>query len=162
MNTETWRHVSAELATMLARNRASEQGKTLCIVDVGAGILSMLRLVVQGYGHGLPSLLSLVQEQEELNFVEFYAYEGNHAMREACQEELERLGFELQEVFNWDSSSTLTAESFDPELVFIREPTADDDLPPIVVHLRMFDYEHHAKRPQPTPHLIIGQPDQFL
>jgi hypothetical protein len=70
-------------------------------------------------------------------------------MREACQEEPKCLGFELQEVFNWDSSSTLNAESFDPELVFTREPTADD-LPPIVVHLRMFDYEHHAKRPQPT------------
>jgi NADPH:quinone reductase-like Zn-dependent oxidoreductase len=157
MNRETWRQMSDELVQLMARNREESLGqveKTLTIVDVGAGILSMLRLVVEGYGRELPSLLRLVQEQEELTFVEFYAYESNQDLREACQEELERLGFVLQEVFHWDSSSESDNESFDPELVFIKEP--GNDLPLIVVHLRMFDFDHHTKRPQPTPHLIIG------
>jgi hypothetical protein len=75
---------SSELVTYTMSIRTGQDA--LCIVDVG-GILSMLNWY-RGYGHGLPSLLSLVQEQEELNFVDFYAYEGNHAMQEACQEEL--------------------------------------------------------------------------
>ena len=138
----TWRRVAAELSDSLARNSQTE----LRVADVGAGLLSMLELVLSGSGgdgggdgrgrsHGdregrLPSLLAtLRQNGVELEEVHYYAYEPNRALEPECVKVLQSLGFSLQVKTENDDGDQL-------ELVFVRRAKQPAGQPRCTVYLR--------------------------
>jgi threonine dehydrogenase-like Zn-dependent dehydrogenase/FMN phosphatase YigB (HAD superfamily) len=63
----------------------------LQVVDVGAGLLSMLELFLKGR-HDKPPLLSLLDKK--VKGMEYIAYEPNLGLLEGCKRRLRELGFE--------------------------------------------------------------------
>jgi phosphoglycolate phosphatase-like HAD superfamily hydrolase len=123
MDSETWNKVIHEIEEIQGREKGP-----IRIVDVGAGLLSMLDLFLHG--------------DEELNFkplancrIDYVAYESNRALYERCHELLLSWGFSLKQ--------TVSADEFiyykkDVELRFILK-----------------DFSSSKARPEP-PHLIVG------
>jgi len=165
VNRETWKLLRGELRKLLLEN----DGRVVRVVDVGAGLLPMLKLFLFGYSkggdkgendQGLPSLLGTLYKnsstKQVLRRVEYYAYEPNRRLeRECCQGVLEQeLGFHLQTTYHWGSDD-------DPEHVYHKKLDHGTD---VVVHLRMWDFQKSpsdrgkAEEPpmQPTPHLVVG------
>ena len=143
----TWLKVAQELKMILREST----GEELHIVDVGAGILSMLKLIVQGdESLALPSLLSLVLEDTVSDTVLFrriryFAYESNDLLQSECTKILEQMGFERR-----------MADESDNEYVFASSADALQSHE-VIVHLRLVDYNENVKLPhKPDPQLIVG------
>lgn len=167
MHTETWMQMISELTRNLLLqehpNHAATTTRTLTIVEIGAGLLSMLTLVLAGSDHDddgnnhysrhrLPSLLGTLQENGvDLSEVHYYAYEPNQGLEPACVDVLESLGFTLQ---------SSEQHSHGKEAVFVR-PVGN--ISSCTVYLRFWDYREQSQlnnsqqqQQEPDPHLIIG------
>ena len=145
LNRDTWHELGRALRENMscAWDQQSSQQKEddLVVVDVGAGLLSMLRWILHGNEDDMPSLMKMLSPQTKV--MHYYAYEPNLVLRQACVEQLEAMGF------------TTTVESTDSlEMIFEKQTTQESSVH-VTVHLRFWDYQ----RPDddtPTPHLIIG------
>ena len=122
----TWDQVAANLHVVLAPN------DILRVADVGAGVLSMLSLLLKGQ-HDKKALLQMIK----VKGVEYFAYEPNKSLLEACRENLKRLGFQLQ------------TES-EHELIYHRSNQN------VTVHLRMMDFTNDDRCNEVQPNLIVG------
>lgn len=149
LNKETWMKLLQELSKFAT----SSNGPSLInIVDLGAGLLSMLRLVLLGGGTGIPSLFQALKGYPG-GTIDYYAYEPNVALRDACLNELRQLGFR----------QTPTA---------IDAPKQNENIHELcfekyiwvgfgrMIHFRVFlrfwDYRLNLHNWQPTPHVILG------
>ena len=112
----------------------------LRIVDVGSGLLSMLRWIVVGHGDRLEPL--------EFETLEYFAYEPNTELTNACRAALEDMGFVLKETYHWDAG---TDESLVEHVYILVEDSRQ-----VTVSLRMWDYRQEVDRVCPTPHSIVG------
>ena len=120
------------------------QTSELVIVDVGAGLLSMLRLVLEGHNDSMPSLMTALQGTDT---IQYYAYEPNLALKSSIEQELKELGFV-------PVGMAVETTNGHPEQAFRR---TSSDGRSVVLHLRFWDYQEPSPRLlQPTPHLIIG------
>ena len=83
----TWNLLISQL-----RDRIQRQG-SLMIVDLGAGRLNILSILLHGeYSSGLNALLG--HQKQDIS-VQYIAYESNAELLAACQEQLLSLGFRL-------------------------------------------------------------------
>jgi hypothetical protein len=97
-----------------------------CESYVGAGLLFMLKLVLEGSverdrnNETLPSLLDGLQNDGiQLKQIHYFAYEPNKELESACVEELQRLGFNLQSREETDELSFAVHNDRSEELVFV-------------------------------------------
>ena len=105
------------------------------IVDVGAGLLSMLELVLNG-AHGKKPLIGNMKDGMNLEYI---AYESNPNLIDACQDRLRALGFE-----------EVSSEQED-EYVFRRDGHIS-----VTAIVRMRDFANDRLGSAEYPHLIIG------
>ncbi|CAB9499137.1 Uncharacterized zinc-type alcohol dehydrogenase-like protein YcjQ [Seminavis robusta] len=141
----TWLRVADELRAMLQTTPTAE----LEIVDVGAGLLSMFKLVVEGGNDNqLPSLVDQVSNGENAIFkgIRYFAYEPNQGLQSQCMQVLQDMGFTRQ----------TGQEQDEEETVFVGSRKGCT----ITVHLRLYDYnqEQNSKLTiiHPTPHIVAG------
>jgi len=171
IDAKTWMQMISELGDSLLQKQ--QQTTALQIVDVGAGLLSMLKLVLNGSEDStnlqrkhqrqrLPSLLSTLYHNNgiQLEDLHYFAYEPNRSLEAECIKVLQSLGFVLQ-VKTDDEEQHL-------ELVFVRRaqqrlPGQHQQLqqPRCTVYLRFWDFQQEPQlqinsSEQPTPHLIVG------
>jgi len=106
----------------------------LRVADVGAGLLSMLSLLLKGQ-HDKKPLLNMLHQK--VKGVEYYAYEPNESLLEGCRENLKRLGFTLK-------------EEKESELVYHRSNQN------VTVHLRIMDFTNDGDCQEVEPNLIVG------
>ena len=160
----TWECFLDQIAQMI---RAKTRAEPLVIVDLGAGLLSLLRMLLQGREKSLqsnnnnsvgpstdnlshsssspscPSLKTLFQTdakvQAKLDRIVYYAYESNQQLLAECQQTLNSLGF----VSDVDKNDMDTANK-EEELVYYRQE--DDTLPYMEVRLRLWDFRHPPTR----------------
>jgi hypothetical protein len=78
----------------IAQHLSMPQDGILRVADFGAGILSMLELLLEGR-HDKPPLLKILNRK--VKGIEYVAYEPNMGLLEGCKEKLSRLGFKLRE-----------------------------------------------------------------
>eukprot|EP00977_Amphora_coffeiformis_P007019 scaffold1519_cov166-Amphora_coffeaeformis.AAC.19 len=156
INRDTWNTLMECLAGEISTRE--EKGRPLSIVDVGAGLLSMHRLLLEEEGRttDLPSLTSifrskgLVKDVKQINYV---AYEPNEDLRKPCVEYLLGRGFSLKQEYGWD---TRDAKGHVREIVF--EKQAQDGLK-TEISLRFWDFRQDVTTTHdnpPSPDLIVG------
>ena len=109
--------------------------KIVRIVDVGAGLLSMLELVLNG-AHGKEPLIANMKHGMKLEYI---AYESNLNLIDACQDRLRALGFE-----------EVSSEQED-EYVFRRDGHIS-----VTAIVRMRDFANDRLGSKEYPHLIVG------
>ena len=142
-----WKQVVHELVSF--------QKDTIQIVDLGAGLLSMLFLMDQGSAvtTKLPPLFPSLRASS----IVYHAYEPNRELERECIRRLERNGFRLIDTVKWHPTGTKKEDEnsflYDPEYVFQRDK--------ITVHLKMWDYRTpHDELTTSTslvhPDLIVG------
>jgi threonine dehydrogenase-like Zn-dependent dehydrogenase/FMN phosphatase YigB (HAD superfamily) len=138
LNREAWQHVGKELREMIANMAAPYR---LAVVDLGAGLLSMLRLVVFGYD-GMPSLRDMVNAPIAMDY---YAYEPNEQVWTESILVLQRLGFQIVEesTFNNKKRAVLTYSH-------------QIDETHVTVNLRCCDYRDDESSVEICPQLIVG------
>lgn len=137
LNREAWRRVGQELKEMAIRS-----GQPVQIVDIGAGVLSMLRLVVFGNDDDMPSLGDMFKAPVA---IDYYAYEPNEQLWTACISELESLGFKMVDQNTSDGVKNAVFEF-----------SAQDEKIHVKVHLRCCDYRLANHSPDICPQLIVG------
>ncbi|KAL7581443.1 hypothetical protein ACA910_022022 [Epithemia clementina (nom. ined.)] len=167
----TWQMLLDQIALVVKKRTRPEP---LVIVDLGAGLLSMLESLLRGKPNESlenmdepvkpKKLLSLTEVlardaefQNKLDGIVYYAYETNHALAEKCVEKLILLGFEpFQEDSELSSSGTSIKER-----VFYK--SEDSSLPYVEVRLRFWDFRQRFTNPSsatptatPTPHVVLG------
>ena len=136
INEMVWEKLAQELSSRI------EGSRELRIIDVGAGLLSMLDLVLHG-GAGKDSLVTLAKLNGTINYV---AYESNRNLLQTCYDRLYALGFVEDEV-------TTSKEN---EYIFSREKDKELGVK-VRVSLRMRSFLDHEKSCDTrSPHLIIG------
>jgi len=148
----TWNTLATHLRKLLRLHAEKE----LQIVDVGAGLLSMLKLILEGNEERLiPSLASLlledsVDDKALFKRIKYYAYEPNRELQSQCIQILQDMGFTQQyDVSNKDNKG----DSNDDEYIFVSSTRGRK----VAVHLRLFDYNEDIELPSdPNPHLIVG------
>ncbi len=86
INEEVWSTVAKELA------RIMHDSSTARIIDFGAGLLSMLEMILYG-GGGKESLVDLLRKSKVINDIEYVAYESNKNLLDACWNRLYKMGF---------------------------------------------------------------------
>ncbi|KAL7451287.1 hypothetical protein ACHAWC_003116 [Mediolabrus comicus] len=133
-----WERLGQELTQRLQRKKDN----VLRIADLGAGVLSMLELLLNGGGKDERLKTSLFEQihndssREQLVKVEYFAYESNTNLMEGCKEKLTQLGFqEMSDKACW----RLSLSNLE-----------------VTVHLISTDFQNEQK---PTPEsidLIIG------
>ncbi|GAX28770.1 hypothetical protein FisN_25Lh173 [Fistulifera solaris] len=138
LNREAWQHVGNELRGMIATGAAPCR---LAIVDLGAGLLSMLRLVVFGHDD-MPSLKDMLDVPVTMDY---YAYEPNEQVWTESILVLKSLGFELVE------ERTLNDKK---RVVLTYSPKSDETR--VTVHLRCCDYRDDESSVEICPQLIVG------
>uniref|UniRef100_A0A7S2Y7W5 Enoyl reductase (ER) domain-containing protein n=1 Tax=Entomoneis paludosa TaxID=265537 RepID=A0A7S2Y7W5_9STRA len=149
---DTWASFLTETATMLqARSRA----ESLVVVDLGAGLLSMLRLMLGGHDHeDLPSLTSFLSQNmdalSKIDNIVYHAYEPNINLAPECIKILESLGFVQDTEAGVDSSKDFGSST---ELLFYRQEQGG--MPYMEVRLRLCDYTS-MKDFGPSPDIILG------
>ena len=129
----TWTRVAMQLRDLLA----GHPNDALRIVDLGAGVLSMLKLILQG-DENLPSWMDLL-DTDLFQSMEYFAYEPNKELQAECIQTLKDLGFAL-------------SEEKEHEFVFVSTQYSRE----IRVHLRFYDYNTDVPHAQPDPYLIVG------
>lgn len=197
IHAETWNRLGFELSSLLLRRNnvttglspplssSASSSASLCIVDLGAGILSMLKLMLYGStvfhddtagattamdrnaddtdeNEGdkeegeTPRLVPLVSFlPKETKRIDYYAYEPNLTLEEPCLQVLRELGFEE----NW--GNVLHGYN-NPPVEHVMERRIGRLR--VVVHLRMWDFDRNdeesvsAARGQEylNPDLIVG------
>ena len=128
----TWDTMKQQITTMAITNKG-----VLTIADVGAGLLSMLELLLVG-DHDKKSIMA----DGTIHTLNYYAYESNLALYSGCKERLQRLGFHTS---------------------FIGNPTAGDQIIfsneglNITIYLCMCDFtEIPTVKNDSPPQLIVG------
>jgi threonine dehydrogenase-like Zn-dependent dehydrogenase/FMN phosphatase YigB (HAD superfamily) len=141
----TWATLAKELRALLRSSPETE----LQIVDVGAGMLAMLKLILNGHEESLmPSIISLLLEDCVANKalftrIRYFAYEPNRELQSQCIEILEEMGFVRHSV-----------DEHENEHIFLGSSTEGHE---VELHLRLFDYNDDIGLPcKPDPHLIVG------
>jgi len=148
INPFVWEQLAQELAM---RVQQTDDG-ALRMADLGAGMLSMLRLIMEGGGKGdrtKPSMISLIKkhlsgQQGSIARLEYFAYESNLNLLEGCRERLFEMGFE--ETKN-DSSDDVAS--------FTNVVMKSEDKVEVTVHLRPTDYQSEQSPPRGLD-LVIG------
>lgn len=137
INAEVWECLARKLSTILH----SSASDTIRIVDLGAGLLSMLQMIMNG-GGSKDSLLNqcsnLNNNIKEINYI---AYESNRNLLDACLDRIHEMGF-LQ----------LTHSIEDDEYVFKK---LHNDIV-IIVKLRVQSFVSNSFPNDQNPHLVIG------
>ncbi|KAL7433709.1 hypothetical protein ACHAXM_003687 [Skeletonema potamos] len=98
------RMVWESLAQELTQRLQQKKNGILRVVDLGAGMLSMLQLFMNGGGEGTrqkASMFTLIcnilgsngTSDERLTKLEYFAYESNTNLLDGCKEKLRKLGF---------------------------------------------------------------------
>jgi FMN phosphatase YigB (HAD superfamily) len=136
INEMVWERLGQELSSRI------EGSSEVRIVDVGAGLLSMLELVMHG-GAGKKSLVNLSGVKGTINYI---AYESNDKLLATCFDRLQDLGF---------VEDGVTSSNKD-EYIFTREKSEELNVN-IRVSLRMSNFlDDEQSCDQYSPHLIIG------
>jgi len=162
-----WSRLARELALRLQRKRDLR----LKIVDLGAGMLSMLDLILYGGGSGdrvKESLLALTHEKNDANNesqrhftttqLEYYAYETNPNLLEACKSKLKTMGFREQQETSGEISFRKLASI---SMHFNSTEALNERMYPsafnvdVVVYFRCVDFDSDANPPSNLD-LIIG------
>jgi threonine dehydrogenase-like Zn-dependent dehydrogenase len=149
IHTETFQRMLRELHHSVQQQSCTND---FTIVDVGAGVLFMLRFLLQTSNDGPLSLMSIAARRH----LHYFAYEPNRALLPSCIEQLEELGF-MADPLNPVTSAT------DRPLVFHR-PATEDHRMTISVHLCLCDFRAIPSssgdatpwKPCAPPHLIVG------
>lgn len=162
-----WDQLAQELALRIHDNNIN----VLRIADLGAGMLSMLELILLGGGEEdrkKPSLLDLIDKYLELGQknsnpphritkVEYFAYESNSNLLHECKGLLVRLGFQEIEIKSQESS-----------LIFNLPASKSEHDLEITIHLRTIDFREEKTVPSDLD-VIIGccladlfDPTQFV
>lgn len=153
IDTTVWKVLAKELALRL---QTTKNG-TLRVADLGAGMLSMLELFMNGGGDNeqlKASMLSLIRNilgssgnSGKLTELEYFAYESNSNLLGGCKEKLRKLGFQAVTGNKWQASL--------PEMK-------------VTVHLLTKDFQNEQNPPESLD-LIMGccfadlfEPDQLV
>lgn len=182
---ETWMKLIDELTLLLVEDAQSLEHEgidspehtssvPLTIVDLGAGILPMLRLILMGSSDSnnadekcennpnedrLPSIITSIRQRGvAIEHIQYYAYEPNQGLESSCVEQLYFLGFGLQSSQHTDNGK---------EMIFTRHPKRNEQhqQPTIYVTLRFWDFQreslnngnqHDQRKSVLYPHLIVG------
>jgi NADPH:quinone reductase-like Zn-dependent oxidoreductase/FMN phosphatase YigB (HAD superfamily) len=158
-----WLCLAKELSIRLQQKRDAN----IKVADLGAGMLSMLELVLYGGGSGVrakESLVALIHARMSsrqkiyddprtlTTHLEYYAYETNASLLESCKIRLELLGFEehatKDETLFRRLISLETTKQTDDE--FHSAINVD-----VTIHLRSIDFNHDPNPPTDLD-LIIG------
>jgi len=146
INANVWNTLITKLLDQLRNN---DENQTLRVVDLGAGLLSMLKMILNGEGKDKVSLVDkiLLDYKDENNStikeLQYRAYEPNENLFHTCQEFLFNLGFVQQN------------NSTENEIIFYR--SSNDDCPiNVTVSLIMKDFQEETTVLSPRPHLIVG------
>ncbi|KAK1748031.1 NAD-dependent alcohol dehydrogenase [Skeletonema marinoi] len=111
IDTSVWETLAQELSLRLQQKKNG----TLRVADLGAGMLSMLELFMNGGGENersKASMFNLIRNifgssgnsDEQLTELEYFAYESNTNLLDGCKEKLWKLGFEEVTSNNWQLS----------------------------------------------------------
>jgi len=134
INPAVWEKVALELFRNIG-----DDVELLRIVDVGAGLLSMLELVLLG-GGGKEALVKHMKQGMKLEYI---AYESNRNLMESCRNRLNAMGFESMD------------KSDSEEYIFEKKALNVGDIEvKVVVRIKDFTEESLAK--EERPHLIVG------
>ncbi|KAL3786276.1 hypothetical protein HJC23_005354 [Cyclotella cryptica] len=164
---DVWVRLANELAVRMQHKRAF----TIKVADLGAGILSMLELMLLGGGRddraklGLMNLVHDCLRSKQKHYedprilsthLEYYAYETNLSLLQACKERLEKLGFEEHEarneiVFRRLMSFPMLSDHANHSDDSFHSPVNVD----VTVHLRALDFSTDANPPSDLD-LIMG------
>lgn len=158
INNDVWQRLADELRLKVVPNLTDG---VLRIADVGAGVLSMLEMMISG-GGGKPSLFGMIQQQSDgagtvrpaLRQIHYTAYESNLNLIQGCKDTLERLGF--NEVAEFVLGGKLE------EIIFrgqVRTGDGDDSSGPpvsVTVHLRTKDFAKDDSKRFVPPNLVVG------
>jgi FMN phosphatase YigB (HAD superfamily) len=143
----TWNHLAEKLRSLLRMTPAADDD--LQIVDLGAGLLSMFKLITEGDDNNLlPSLIDQLLEgcirpNALFHGVRYFAYESNKELQSQCIQVLQDLGFKRE----------VAMDDTDHEYIYVGTLKGR----PITVHLRTYDYSEDATSAvNPEPHLIVG------
>ncbi|KAL7540734.1 hypothetical protein ACHAXR_010336 [Thalassiosira sp. AJA248-18] len=151
INPSVWEQLAQQLALRIQQN-ANGNRCTLRIADLGAGMLSMLELIMSGGGkedRQKPSMLMLINTflgQDQIRDVEYFAYESNLNLLKDGKKRLESMGFrEINDNSSDDGASFTT---------ILSDPATGNDIE-ITIHLRPTDYQSEQIPPKGLD-LIIG------
>lgn len=135
INKDVWENLLLHLSKILQDSASS----TLRIVDLGAGLLSMLQLILEG-GGGKRSLVDSLLSLKQINEIEYIAYESNARLRGGCWDRLYKMGFIGTENDNQD------------EHMFVKNDAGIK----IVVKLRVKNFTSDVIEAKTKPDLLIG------
>ncbi|KAL9183753.1 hypothetical protein ACHAXT_004609 [Thalassiosira profunda] len=136
INPSVW----TQLAQQLGRRLQESGSGTLRIADLGAGLLSMLQLLVEGGGKK-PSMLALTPSVAKL---EYFAYESNQNLFEECKETMRSMGF-----------NEINGTATDDCVTFLRTVSGPAKVVEITVQLHPTDFQREENPPEGLD-LIIG------
>jgi hypothetical protein len=154
MDPLTWHMAVDKLRQLQQSNSDKNDPFPIRIVDLGAGLLSMLQLVIHGDSeNGLRPLLLSKEKSDDTHFpIHYTAYESNRGLFQACHERLLEWGFTpVLQSKHGAMSLTLTTEE---EFIY--------EHPQILLRLRLYDYETEDRQKEinekdaPPPDLIVG------
>lgn len=162
---KVWSRLAKEL-TLCAKRK---QDSRLVIADLGAGMLSMLDLILYGGGSGdqvKESLLTLINEKKDANEsprtlrttqLEYYAYETNPNLLEACKMKLKSMGFsENQRTSGEIAFRKLVAINMPSNSTKVLDETYQSTFNvDVVVYFRCIDFDNDTNPPNNLD-LIIG------
>ena len=172
----TWHRFLGEMVQSMASSEQRISSSSLTIADLGAGLLSMLELLLNGHGDG--DLLSLGQYMQErqanhnlltnLERIDYHAYEPNEALAPDCIKKMESMGFVVQKDNGGQSEQRCddptsnqdppTANRIPRTTHFFRPPC--DSLPAIRVEIVFDDYREllqtSGSKSTISPDVVIG------
>lgn len=131
INVEVWEKLASELSQL------TENSNNIRIVDLGAGLLSMLQMILYG-GGGKESLISLLDNSKSIKTIEYTAYESNRNLFDRCYQRLESMGFVQMDEQDENVFHT-TVEGIE-----------------IIVKLRMKNFSIETFEKEDFPHIVIG------
>lgn len=140
INEQVWRNVAEELSNIM--NKGSSVTDRIQIIDLGAGLLSMLNMILNG-GGGKEPLIDLLNSfnNKPIKEIEYIAYESNKNLLDTCWNSLYGMGF--------------VGLEHDVEDEYIFEQTMDELK--IIVKLRVKSFtEDVLHNENHNPHLVIG------
>lgn len=148
INPIVWDQLAYQLSLRLQQRSADG---VLHIADLGAGMLSMLELLLIGGGEKERQKLSILvmvkkylKEDQPFRKLVYFAYESNLNLLEGCRQRLSRMGFHKVKDDTNDDAFTFKLEA--SELTHGIEVT---------IHLHLIDYQEEQKESKDFD-LVIG------